>query len=503
MSEIKQANKALVMENKLVKAKNAELQCSLNELIKRIESLEQGKSRKQETTGIVTTENRFSALESEEEDDSATEMEYEPVQYKKRVSKKEIFSVPFKEKSATKPVMQVPQKRTDVASTSQTVAAEAEKEKEVTAKAPKMSGRIKVRDLKAKVLLEKLENVKVNLKPVNNRETLILCTPEDRLEICDKLRETDHRGHSYKTQEDNIERRLLKNINKDFSGEQVFGELKEKLDEMGTEYGGFSIERFETYHSITSGKTLPIWVVKAENKETINLLTSITRLCYSTVEWEKMRKAEITQCFNCFRFGHSRAGQCFRDPVCKRCGVVGDHACAVQLREQYDKDGKWQNIYADSICCNCSTEEKKIVKGHPPTWSGCPYYKKQLGKVREARQEKLKAKEEKYRKKQIVYIDANTPSTSAWVNKGRQAEAQRKAPQRKQVVYEEETQEDDNQQSSGFNMEDEIKRVLQMSTNEVGRIADNFIEKYKKLTTLQQKQDALGMYFLEIKKWRP
>lgn len=165
--------------------------------------------------------------------------------------------------------------------------------------------------------------------------------------------------------------RLLKGVSKFFGPKYVYNAIKDRLDEMSIPYGSFEVSVFETFHSMSTGNTLPYYKVSSPDKETMDLITGIRELCYTrNLTWDHMKKSEITQCFNCYRFGHSQRGECFHNKRCKKCGAEGEHECKVEAIPQYDEKGVWQNIYKNYVCCNCSTAEAKVL-GHPPTWSGC------------------------------------------------------------------------------------------------------------------------------------
>lgn len=57
--------------------------------------------------------------------------------------------------------------------------------------------------------------------------------------------------------------------------------------------------------------------------------------------------------------------------------------------------------------------------------------------------------------------------------------------------------------NAGFNLEDEIRNVLGMDSNELQRLTMEFISEYQKLTTISEKREAQATHYLRINQWRP
>ena len=47
------------------------------------------------------------------------------------------------------------------------------------------------------------------------------------------------------------------------------------------------------------------------------------------------------------------------------------------------------------------------------------------------------------------------------------------------------------------------KKVPGTDVDAINNAPNKFISKYRMLTTIEEKEKALGFYFLEIKEWRP
>lgn len=86
------------------------------------------------------------------------------------------------------------------------------------------------------------KNIEVNFKMAKDGATMIACNPEQRLEAVQSLKEHKHTGHSYMTQEDRDEIRLLKNLHHHWGPNKVKEELVKELNQIGgsfsSHYGG-------------------------------------------------------------------------------------------------------------------------------------------------------------------------------------------------------------------------------------------------------------------------
>lgn len=466
----------------------------------------EGKKRKRvsesvtEINPIVQLENRFEGMD-EDEDENEGQKEAEKARQTGTIpkTKREILLKPtLKEKEWSERVVQsAPKKKT---MTYQDIVEEAV--------APKVTlkGRIRVREMEAKKVLEALEKENIKVKLTQNKErekvwseeggmrtntatiTTIQCGAEERLKIVDILRENNQRGHSYMAKEERMVVKMLKNINKSFNVEDVEKWIKEEIGTMPTKVGLFKVERFKTFFSEKNQIRLPYLVVKAEDVATMQAIMSIQCICYTKPRWEDMQRTEITQCFNCYEFGHSTRGGCLNERVCKRCGKRGEHECMVEKLPEVNEKGERQNEYKNYTCCGCGG------KGHPPTWSGCEKYKAKLQIVRDNRSRKEMGRMEKLNindnRGYPNYKEAPRPVLNVWKERINRRE-------------EEETVREKTNGKGFASLKDGIKQVLGMDASEIQRIAAEFVEDYKKLSNKNDKKEALGIYFLQINKWQP
>lgn len=516
--EIRETNKKLVSENLKLKGQ-------IEKLMSRVEALEASGpiNVEREVTVNVTTANKFDAL-TEDEGVAKNSQEAQPNDGKKDKTPDQGSG---KKQTEHRPVAQMPYNRRQEELQMAKAKTSGNKNKDTTAEVsgettnvekppagPKFNGRVKVDLLKADVVVSKLaeQNVKVFLNQINRTQTMISCCPKDREYVCNTLVQTGHKGHSFQTKEDRAEKRLLKGVNGSFGPVIVKEAITEKLEEMNIPYGKFEVDAFVTYHSAVNGIVLPFYMVTAQEKETMDLITSIEGLCHTrNITWDELYKSEITQCFNCYKFGHSQKGRCFHDTVCKKCGKKGDHECTVETLPQYDENGKWQNIYANYICCNCSTKDKTVY-GHPPTWSGCEYYKTQLENARAAKKRRLDEKEKKYRNKHnthqgTTYEEAKRPEVNAWAQRAEEQRAQQKAdeprapPKTKRTQVEYGDVGDTSRQA--IDLEQEILNKMGISCDALQDMAEKFIAKYSEATTLKEQKKQLAIYFLNVNNWCP
>lgn len=241
---------------------------------------------------------------------------------------------------------------------------------------------------------------------------------------------------------------------------------------------------FKTYHSEANDLKYDMYIVRAMDKDTMDMLTGIRGVCHTIVKWERMRKSPVTQCHNCYQFGHSLKGQCFNPRQCKRCLEKGDdHICTVELVTP-TAENNW-NVYADYTCCNCKQ------KGHPPTYKKCTGRDKALKNAAKAQE----AKNRERSAKNATYKPAPEPQNNVWAERSKARPPQRPQPQ----VYEGDYTTSDGE----FDLAEEIQRVLGIKPSALNGIAKRFIAKYATLTTQEEKGEALGLYYLEINQWRP
>lgn len=406
--EIREANKRLAMENKDLKQR-------LEQLLLRINALEMSpppRRRKDANATNVEVSNMFGVLEEDEtmEDDSVQENGATAssiaqngegstlnAREKALAERRARFAAPIRDD--LREAIKVNTNLLKAAAVAKAAAAAKEqgkpagatkkgataknngtKEQNAEGNPRTLKGRVKVYNLEAEKMTQIFneKNIEVNFKMAKNAATMIACHPEHRLEVVPSLKEHKHTGHSYMTQEDRDEIRLLKNLHHQWEPNKVKEELVKELNQMGGSFSDIMVERFKTYHSEANDLKYNMYIVRAMDKDTINMLTGTRGVCHTIVQWEKLRKGPITQCHNCYQFGHSMKGQCFNPIQCKRCLEKGaNHKCTVELVTPM-VENDW-NVYAEYTCCNCKE------KGHPPTHKKCSSWGKAVEAAEKAK----------------------------------------------------------------------------------------------------------------------
>ena len=118
------------------------------------------------------------------------------------------------------------------------------------------------------------------------------------------------------------------------------------------------VSAFSTKKSIKNEKILPIHIVQISPDSNPNKLKDIRSINYQKIQWDKLRKSEITQCFNCQHFGHT-SSNCNLPYRCVKCNVNhGPNECKLDKNVKLEK----KEIY----CANCKNF------GHPASYRGCP-----------------------------------------------------------------------------------------------------------------------------------
>lgn len=343
-----------------------------------------------------------------------------------------------------------------------------------------MKGRIRVHKMETQKIAAILEEKKlpVNMKLGRDGSTMVACSSENRLEVIKVLRENGQTGHSYMTKEDRVETRMLKGIDASFGPVVIKEEILDKLKNKGLKSDEFSVDRFETFHSVSNDMRYHMYIVKAVDTDKMNLITSIFGLCNMVCKWEQMKRRDVTQCFNCYEFGHSQGGGCLNMRKCKRCLVVEpNHECKVELVEPTEENGF--NPYAKYQCCGCKEY------GHPPTHTKCRKYVEATNRAKAAKQAR---NTRRWEKRENVYIDAPVPTMNSWARPTANENRQQATLGRPS--------------NQGFNMEDEVKAVLGMDATALQRMTLEFIESYRLKTTVEEKATALALYFLKINGWK-
>lgn len=322
----------------------------------------------------------------------------------------------------------------------------------------------------------------------------VLVEIEKKNEMMQILKSQKAKGHSYLTEMERREVIVLKGINHNWLAEEVHSEIESKLREMPGPVRSFDVSRMKTYWSEKNGRILDNLIVRAEDKDTMNAIKSITKLCYTNVIWETMKRPPLSMCGHCLETGHTKSGGCLNDWRCKACGETveneEDHKCTVKKLPKFDKNGKPQNEYAEYFCFRC--EEK----GHPGTYTKCMKFKEEVERVERAKAMKTQQRASKKGYTQPRYIPADVPKVNPWEKRTEQQQQGRersRARSRSRNVT---------MKPQGGNIEDEIKRLFGTSAGRLQEMAENFYDEYKTLTSDKQRKDAIGRYYLNINQCR-
>lgn len=183
-----------------------------------------------------------------------------------------------------------------------------------------------------------------------------------------------------------------------------------------------------------------------------------------------MKRKGITRCFNCFEAGHSKRGGCLNKWRCKKCGSTEEeHQCQIVKRAPgVDEKGNKINEYEDFYCYKCNK------KGHSPAWPRCPVNMREEEEI----MRKIETKKEKERQRVTQkYIPAPTPIMNPWEPKPIS-------------------------RANKVNIRAEIERLMGKTYEQLEEEAENFIARYEKLRTDEEKRRELMLFFLEMKGWQ-
>lgn len=135
----------------------------------------------------------------------------------------------------------------------------------------------------------------------------VLVEIERKNEMMEILKSQNAKGHSYLTEMERREVMVLKGINHNWLAEEVHSEIESRLKEMPGPVRSFDVSRMKTYWSQKNGKILDNLIVRADDKNTMNAIKSISKLCYTNVKWENMRRPPLSMCGHCLMTGHTKS----------------------------------------------------------------------------------------------------------------------------------------------------------------------------------------------------
>lgn len=496
MSVAKVQLSSMMEQNDELMQQNALLQGQVNQLEAMVKGLIEQLNAKNEMVSI-DTHNRFDVLEVEGGDDDLMEINEERRATKRQ---KPCSPVPkqqgenIRERKAGEPSarpgpLAERKPKRDNTEWLKEVAVRKEKMAEANKKAtekelnntkaekteglPKLTGRIVVKDLNAKEVTRKLEELKIKFRLMRTErkdETMIACEAAYRKLVIETLREAGQKGHSYLPREERLEIRLLKGIN--FSFDAV--DVQEDITRQGVKEESFLVERFSTPSSNRNGRLLPFFVVKAESKEIMEKITGLRSICFTKPKWTEFEKREVTQCYNCFGVGHTKSAGCLNEWRCRKCGSSeANHECTVTKREPgVDEKGVEINRYADYTCCKCGQ------KGHSPEWRRCPKFQQEMRELERIKERRSENREKKFRAR---FEDAPPPREMAW-----KIPETRNAPPR----------------AAQGDIRSEIEALMGMTWSEMDRLTNDFMTRYEKIKTDGEKRQEVAAFFLAMKGWK-
>lgn len=167
---------------------------------------------------------------------------------------------------------------------------------------------------------------------------------------------------------------ILKGLNTNENNDQLLVELK--LKETDT-LKFIKVSNFTTKNSKKNGKDLPFYIVQISYDSSVEELKKIEFINYQVVQWDKLRKSDITQCFKCQRFGHT-ATNCQLYYRCVKCNDNHNPGeCTITAGD---------NNLSKIFCVQCQTY------GHPASYRGCPRHVELSNKLKKKKEEQQQTK---------------------------------------------------------------------------------------------------------------
>ena len=167
---------------------------------------------------------------------------------------------------------------------------------------------------------------------------------------------------------------VLKGIPYEFGEEAVAAEILEKSGK------SVSAKLMQTSKAKKGGYQLNLYIISG-TKENMQEVTKLVGLFRHRVSWENLKKSTISQCGNCFRFGHS-AAYCYNEPRCIKC--EGKHNSWQCTKPKKDEPGA-----TPAFCVNCQDH------GHPASFGKCPVRLQLLANIEERKAMKKQRTDER------------------------------------------------------------------------------------------------------------
>lgn len=308
------------------------------------------------------------------------------------------------------------------------------------------------------VLFDKdLEESGVNYQLKSGDRLAIKCpTKEVHAKAMKLLQEEKPGGHSYTPKEGKKSVLVLKGLDECFSDKEIINSLKEQT--------GVVVEakRMATPHSKNNNYQLTNFLVTTTENEK-NKLLKVFSINKQIIEWERLKKKGLTQCYNCQRFGHI-AAWCLYKYRCVKC----------KENHEPKKCKRVGKTDSKPYCCNCDKED------HPASWGGCPKAVELMVKVEENRVKKQETRDQINERRLMIDRALVTPGVTyaaaakiKMTNKG----AQKQAPTTSEG-------------NIGF-IGAECKRLFNTDFFRLLEKSKEFVPKYKNLKSDEAKQMAL------------
>lgn len=208
----------------------------------------------------------------------------------------------------------------------------------------------------------------------NNKLELKLENKNDFHTVFNVLKEKKIEVFTRAPKEEKILSFLLKGIDGDFSEGEITSELKELgIDQVEI----IKVKKINTKEFFKAKRGGDAFLVQTTGKSKIGNLLKINKLAYQKIKWERIRRKNSVQCWNCQRLGHV-AKFCGRPFRCVKC--PNDH-----------KPGEctFVNQSDDVFCINCNKP------GHPASFRGCPTLVEMSKKINDKKIEINQKKETK------------------------------------------------------------------------------------------------------------
>lgn len=159
---------------------------------------------------------------------------------------------------------------------------------------------------------------------------------------------------------------VLKGIDSNTDLTLILNELKLHESEM---IKFIKVSKFKT-----SKQNAPFFLVQIAPETNIKDLKKINYVYHQKVQWEILKKTDITQCYRCQRFGHT-AVNCNMHYRCVKCNEGHEPGkCKI------DKDNTPR---VDLFCVQCGE------KGHPASYRGCPKHIALINLIKEKRNKRI------------------------------------------------------------------------------------------------------------------